>query len=302
VSTAVCARRRLSSVSVLRGSSAAGGFPARVRSGVLVVLDRAPLLSAAKSRNCCSGRRSWRRELGWLGRPNAFATRPEPSVADAPVSYDRRAGPAASHRAWFLAPGVSPTGVGDARDAAPDGAGRWAHTGGRRRRFGALDSRSQTAWGGLSSTPNVVSHLSSNRKDPQDPSASTAARRRHRHPRHPARVLNHEYIPDNRDDLLFNHRPPVFLFGATSRSSRGLQPAPIAVCRWCDVPRQSGSPRITGHRCFGSRSTAPLARDFLLERGVDAPPRGGCGFPLRCHTTPACGVSWNPTSALVTAL
>ncbi|WP_412458075.1 HD domain-containing protein [Mycolicibacterium wolinskyi] len=111
-----------------------------------------------------------------------------------------------------------------------------------------------------------------------------------------------EYIRDAEDDLLFHHSRRVFFFGALQGMRRGLQPdlellyvgAMFHDLGLTEPYRSSSTLRF-------EVDGANAARDFLLQRGVDAAAARKVWLGIALHTTPGVPEFLDPEIALVTA-
>ncbi len=109
-----------------------------------------------------------------------------------------------------------------------------------------------------------------------------------------------QYIRDCEDDLLFHHSRRVFLFGAIMGEQRGLN---------VDLELLYAGAMFHDLGLTGLYSTSQLrfevdsanaARDFLLERGVDATHAASVWMGIALHTTPGVPEHLEPEVALVT--
>jgi hypothetical protein len=110
------------------------------------------------------------------------------------------------------------------------------------------------------------------------------------------------YVREVEDDLLFDHSRRVFFFGAMQGGRRGLRPDPellYAGAMFHDVGLTEPF-RSTSVLRFEIDS-ANAARDFLLERGVDAASARLVWLSIALHTTPGIPEFLEPEIALVTA-
>lgn len=111
-----------------------------------------------------------------------------------------------------------------------------------------------------------------------------------------------DYIRAAEDDLLFHHSRRVFFFGALQGMRRGLQPdlellyvgAMFHDLGLTEPFRSASSLRF-------EVDGANAARDFLLERGVDAAAARKVWLGIALHTTPGVPEFLDPEIALVTA-
>lgn len=110
-----------------------------------------------------------------------------------------------------------------------------------------------------------------------------------------------DYIRDCEDDLLFHHSRRVFLFGALMGEQRGLDvdlELLYAGAMFHDLGLTD--PYSTSQLRF-EVDGANAARDFLLERGVEAGRAASVWMGIALHTTPGVPEHLDPEVALVTA-
>lgn len=111
-----------------------------------------------------------------------------------------------------------------------------------------------------------------------------------------------EYVREVEDDLLFNHSRRVYFFGALHGQRRGLEPdleLLYAGAMFHDVGLTEPH-RSTSALRFEVDS-ANLARDFLIERGVEAATARLVWLGIALHTTPGVPEYLEPEIALVSA-
>ncbi len=110
------------------------------------------------------------------------------------------------------------------------------------------------------------------------------------------------FIRDAEDDLLFHHSRRVFLFGALQGRRLGLRPdlellyvgAMFHDLGLTEAYRNSSALRF-------EVDGANAARDFLVQRGVDAAAARKVWLGIALHTTPGVPEFLDPETALVTA-
>jgi hypothetical protein len=110
-----------------------------------------------------------------------------------------------------------------------------------------------------------------------------------------------EFIRDAEDDLLFNHSRRVFLFGALRGRRLGLQPdleLLYVAAMFHDVGLTE---RYRMSELRFEVDGANAARDFLLQRGVDAGDARTVWLSIALHTTPGVPQFLEPEIALVNA-
>jgi HD domain len=111
-----------------------------------------------------------------------------------------------------------------------------------------------------------------------------------------------EYVREAEDDLLFNHSRRVYFFGALQGRRRGLEPdldLLYAGAMFHDVGLTEPY-RSTSTVRFEVDS-ANVARDFLLDRGVDSRLARTVWLSIALHTTPGVPEFLEAEIALVTA-
>jgi hypothetical protein len=111
-----------------------------------------------------------------------------------------------------------------------------------------------------------------------------------------------EYVREAEDDLLFDHSRRVYYFGALQGRRRGVEPDPellYAGAMFHDVGLTEPH-RSTSSLRFEVDS-ANVARDFLLERGVDRARANTVWLSIALHTTPGVPQFLDAEIALVTA-
>jgi hypothetical protein len=110
-----------------------------------------------------------------------------------------------------------------------------------------------------------------------------------------------EFIRDAEDDLLFDHSRRVFLFGALQGRRRGLQPDLELLYAGAMFHDLGLTERYRTSALRFEVDSANAARDFLLERGVDAADANKVWLGIALHTTPGIPEFLAPEIALVTA-
>jgi hypothetical protein len=111
-----------------------------------------------------------------------------------------------------------------------------------------------------------------------------------------------DYVREVEDDLLFHHSRRVYFFGALHGQRRGLVPdldLLYAGAMFHDVGLTEPY-RSTSSIRFEVDS-ADVARDFLMERGVDATLAQKVWLGIALHTTPGVPEFLDPEVALVSA-
>jgi hypothetical protein len=111
-----------------------------------------------------------------------------------------------------------------------------------------------------------------------------------------------DYVRAAEDDLLFHHSRRVYFFGVMQGRRRGLHPdleLLYAGAMFHDVGLTEPH-RSTSALRFEVDS-ANVARDFLVERGVDAALARRVWLSIALHTTPGVPEFLEPEIALVTA-
>jgi hypothetical protein len=111
-----------------------------------------------------------------------------------------------------------------------------------------------------------------------------------------------EFVREAEDDLLFDHSRRVYFFGALQGRRRGLEPDPellYAGAMFHDVGLTEPH-RSTSSQRFEVDS-ADVARDFLLDRGVDRDLVRRVWLSIALHTTPGVPEFLEAEVALVTA-
>ncbi|MHA3022293.1 HD domain-containing protein [Mycobacterium sp. BMJ-28] len=109
------------------------------------------------------------------------------------------------------------------------------------------------------------------------------------------------YIRDTEDDLLYHHSRRVYLFGALHARRRGLAPD-LELLYTGAMFHDIGL--TDGYRDSQLRfevDGADAARDFLLQRGIDAASAKLVWLAIALHTTPGVPEFLDPEVALVTA-
>jgi hypothetical protein len=110
------------------------------------------------------------------------------------------------------------------------------------------------------------------------------------------------YVREVEDDLLFDHSSRVYFFGALQGRRRGLEPDPellYAGAMFHDVGLTEPH-RSTSTLRFEVDS-ANVARDFLLDRGVNRARARTVWLSIALHTTPGVPQFLDAEIALVTA-
>lgn len=111
-----------------------------------------------------------------------------------------------------------------------------------------------------------------------------------------------EFVREVEDDLLFDHSRRVYFFGSLQGLRRGLEPDPellYAGAMFHDVGLTEPH-RSTSSQRFEVDS-ADVARDFLLDRGVDQGLVRRVWLSIALHTTPGIPEFLDAEIALVTA-
>lgn len=110
-----------------------------------------------------------------------------------------------------------------------------------------------------------------------------------------------DYIRDAEDDLLFDHSRRVFLFGALRGNRLGLKPD-LELLYVAAMFHDLGlTERYRTSELRFEVDGANAARDFLLERGVDAADARKVWLGIALHTTPGVPQFLDPEIALVIA-
>jgi hypothetical protein len=110
-----------------------------------------------------------------------------------------------------------------------------------------------------------------------------------------------DFIRDAEDDLLFDHSRRVFLFGALQGRRLGLQPDLELLYVGAMFHDLGLTERYRTSNLRFEVDGANAARDFLLERGVDAADARKVWLGIALHTTPGVPQFLEPETALVTA-
>lgn len=110
-----------------------------------------------------------------------------------------------------------------------------------------------------------------------------------------------DFIRDAEDDLLFNHSRRVFLFGALQGRRLGLQPDLELLYVGAMFHDLGLTERYRSSSLRFEIDGANAARDFLLERGVDAADARKVWLGIALHTTPEVPRFLDPEVALVNA-
>ncbi|MGY4866961.1 HD domain-containing protein [Mycolicibacterium elephantis] len=110
-----------------------------------------------------------------------------------------------------------------------------------------------------------------------------------------------DFIRDAEDDLLFNHSRRVFLFGALQGRRLGLQPDLELLYVGAMFHDLGLTERYRSSSLRFEIDGANAARDFLLERGVDAADARKVWLSIGLHTTPEVPRFLDPEVALVNA-
>lgn len=108
-------------------------------------------------------------------------------------------------------------------------------------------------------------------------------------------------IRDTEDDLLFHHSRRVFLFGALQGRRRGLQPDLELLYVGAMFHDIGLTEAYRTSQLRFEIDGANAARDFLLQRGVDAATARKVWLSIALHTTPGVPEFLDPEIALVTA-
>jgi HD domain len=110
-----------------------------------------------------------------------------------------------------------------------------------------------------------------------------------------------DFIRDAEDDLLFDHSRRVFLFGALRGHRLGLQ-ANLELLYVAAMFHDLGlTQRYRTSKLRFEVDGANAARDFLLQRGVDAGDARTVWLSIALHTTPGVPQFLEPEIALVNA-
>ncbi|OBF85333.1 diguanylate cyclase [Mycobacterium sp. 852002-51163_SCH5372311] len=110
-----------------------------------------------------------------------------------------------------------------------------------------------------------------------------------------------DFIRDAEDDLLFDHSRRVFLFGALRGRRLGLQPD-LELLYVAAMFHDLGlTERYRTSNLRFEVDGANAARDFLLQRGVDAADARKVWLSIALHTTPGVPQFLEPEIALVNA-
>lgn len=110
-----------------------------------------------------------------------------------------------------------------------------------------------------------------------------------------------EFIREAEDDLLFDHSRRVFLFGALQGRRRGLQPDLELLYVGAMFHDLGLTERYRASTLRFEVDGANAARDFLVQRGVDAADAHKVWLSIALHTTPGIPEFLEPEIALVTA-
>lgn len=110
-----------------------------------------------------------------------------------------------------------------------------------------------------------------------------------------------DFIRSAEDELLFDHSRRVFLFGALRGRRLGLQPD-LELLYFGAMFHDLGlTERYRTSKLRFEVDGANAARDFLLERGVDAADARKVWLSIALHTTPGVPQFLDPEIALVNA-
>jgi hypothetical protein len=110
-----------------------------------------------------------------------------------------------------------------------------------------------------------------------------------------------EFIREAENDLLFDHSRRVFLFGALQGRRLGLQPDLELLYVGAMFHDLGLTERYRTSNLRFEVDGANAARDFLLQRGVDAADARKVWLAIALHTTPGVPEFLEPEIALVTA-
>ena len=110
-----------------------------------------------------------------------------------------------------------------------------------------------------------------------------------------------DFIREAESDLLFDHSRRVFLFGALQGRRLGLQPDLELLYVGAMFHDLGLTERYRTSNLRFEVDGANAARDFLLQRGVDAADARKVWLAIALHTTPGVPEFLEPEIALVTA-
>lgn len=110
-----------------------------------------------------------------------------------------------------------------------------------------------------------------------------------------------EFIRGAEDDLLFDHSRRVFLFGALQGRRRGLEPNLELLYAGAMFHDVGLTERYRTSNLRFEVDSANLAREFLLDHGVDQADADKVWLGIALHTTPGIPEFLGPEIALVTA-
>jgi hypothetical protein len=110
-----------------------------------------------------------------------------------------------------------------------------------------------------------------------------------------------EFIRDAEDDLLFDHSRRVYLFGALRGFGLGLKPNLELLYVGAMFHDLGLTDRYRTSKLRFEVDGANAARDFLLERGIDAADARKVWLSIALHTTPGVPQFLEPEIALVNA-
>jgi hypothetical protein len=110
-----------------------------------------------------------------------------------------------------------------------------------------------------------------------------------------------EFVRGAEDDLLFDHSRRVFLFGALQGHRRGLEPNLELLYAGAMFHDVGLTERFRSSQLRFEVDSANLAREFLLDHGVDQADADKVWLGIALHTTPGIPEFLAPEIALVTA-
>jgi hypothetical protein len=110
-----------------------------------------------------------------------------------------------------------------------------------------------------------------------------------------------EFVRDNVSELLFNHSSRVYHFAALSGLRRGLQFDRELLYAGAMFHDLGLTPKFSSASDRFEVDGANAAREFLLQRGVDASDVAHVWTAIALHTTPGIPQYMHPVIALVTA-
>ena len=110
-----------------------------------------------------------------------------------------------------------------------------------------------------------------------------------------------DFVRDAEDDLLFDHSRRVFLFGALQGRRRGLEPNLELLYAGAMFHDMGLTERFRTSTLRFEVDSANLAREFLLDHGIDEADADKVWLGIALHTTPGIPEFLAPEVALVTA-